>query len=189
MKSIAKGALGMTAAAIASSTAACSSSAAQPVAAGNATETSASADPTASAGGSTTGPGSTLPGTALSTFLLNVIKGDFTGACKVTAELKDNGTPAPSSPAACAAASTDAQVEAVFKKLQLAVSPRGAAVPIPVVRVERVRATGTSVTVMPSQITVDDRPLQAILAANPADGIESFPVRKIGKRWFVLSFL
>jgi hypothetical protein len=177
------------AAAIASSAAACSSSASQPIAASNATETSASADPTASAGGSTTGPGGASPDAALSTFLLNVIKGDFTGACKMTAELKDNGTLASSSPAACAAASSDAQVEAVFKKLQLAVSPHGALGAIPVVKVDGVTATGRSVTVMPSQITVGNRPLQTILAGNPADGIESFPVQKIGKRWYVLSFL
>lgn len=192
MKSIAMATLSVSAAAaISCSTAACSSSGSPPSTAGSATGTPASSGPAASAtqsapGGSTTG--ALLPGEALSRFLVNVIKGRFVGACRMTAELKNDGTLAPSNPANCAASSTNAQVKAVFTKLRKAVTPAGAVGAIPVVKVKGVSATGTSAAVMPNQITVDHTSLQDILSANPA-GITSFPVKKIGNRWYVVTFL
>lgn len=192
MKSIVMAALGVTAAAtISCSTAACSNSGSPQSTASSATGTPASSGPTASAtqsapGGTTTG--AILPGKALSRFLVNVIKGRFVGACRMVAELKNDGTLAPSNPANCAASSTNAQVKAVFAKLQKAVTPAGAVGVIPVVKVKGVSATGTSVTVMPNQITVGTTSLQDILSANPA-GITSFRVKKIGNRWYVVTFL
>ena len=179
------------AAAIACSVTACSSSGSEQNASNSATATSASSDPATSAtqsasSGGATGRGAALPGTALSLFLTSVTKGDFLGACKMTAAMKNDGTLAPSNAAACATVSTDPQVKAVFAKLEKAVTPVDGA---SVVKVDAVRATGTSVTVMPSQITIGDQSLQHILSVNPGSGITSFPVREIGRRWYVVSFL
>ena len=193
MKSIAMTALGVTAAAaIACSAAACSSSPRNGTS--SATGTSVSSGPTASAtesapGGSQTG--ALLPSTALSRFLVNVIKGHFVGACRVTAELKNDGTLAPANPANCAAASTNPQVKATFTKLRKSVTPADAtgAISAVKVKVNGVRATGTSVSVRPDQITVNNTSLQNILSANHAAGIVSFQIRKIGNRWYVLTFL
>ena len=195
MKSIATAALGVTAAAaIACSAAACSSSGSPRNATSSAAGTSASSGPTASAtesapGGSQTG--ALLPNTALSRFLENVIKGHFVGACRVTAELKNDGTLAPANPANCAAASTNPQVKATFTKLRKSVTPAGAtgAISAVKVKVNGVSATGTSVSVMPDQIIVNNTSLQNILSANHAAGIASFQIRKIGNRWYVVTFL
>jgi hypothetical protein len=194
MKSIAIVSLSVTAAAaIACSVTACSSSGSRQNASSSATATSESPDPTTSAtqsapGGGASDQGAALPGPALSTFLTSVAKDDFVGACKMAATMKNDGTLAPSNAAACATVSTDPQAKEVFAQLQKAVTPAGATTPL-VVKVSRLNATGTSVTVMPSQITVDNQSLQGILSADPGSSITSFPIHKIGGRWYVVSFL
>lgn len=182
--------------AIMCSVAACSSSGSQQKAVGSATFSSASTGPATSAsqstaGGSTTGQSVAHPGTALSTFLTNVVKGNFVGACNVTAELTNGGTLSPSAAGNCAAASTNAQVKAMFVTIQKAVTPAGADTAAPIVAVNGVSAAGESVTVMPNQITIDNQSLQGILSANHGSGaaITSFQVTKIGNLWYVVSFL
>jgi len=198
MKSIAMAGIGITAgAAIACCVAACSSAGSQQNAARSATASSASPGPATSAsqsaaGGGTTGGGAALPAAALSTFLTNVVEGDFVGACDVTAGLQNDGTLVPSNAANCAAASTDAQAKTTFAAIQKAVTPAGAVGAAPVVKVSGVSATGSSVKVMPNQITIDNQSLQGILAANrgsDAASIEFFQTVERDKRWYVVSFL
>jgi hypothetical protein len=198
MKSIAMVGIGITAgAAIACCVAACSSPGSQQNAARSATASSASPGPAtpasqSAAGGSTTGGGAALPAAALSTFLMNVVKGDFVDACDVTAGLQNERTLVPSNAANCAAASTNAQVKSTFAAIQKAVTPAGAVGATPVVKVRGVSATGPSVKVMPNQITIDNQSLQGILAANrgsDATPIESFQTVELDKRWYIVSFL
>jgi hypothetical protein len=201
MNSFAKTALGTASAVVvALSCAACSSSGHPANAADGAPGPSASdsapgATPAKPHHTSPTGPvngrGVATPDRALSTFLVDVIKGDFRGACRMTAELKNNGSLAPSRPANCAAASTNQQVMAVFRKLQKQFTPTGANPSTPSVAVSGVAAGNrTSVRVLPSQITIDGKSSQDVAAADPEQGgFTGFPVDKIGNRWYVVSFL
>lgn len=138
--------------------------------------------------GSTSG-GAASPEIAISTYLTDVIEGNFRGACLMMGLPADDGAPPqPRGQTVCANEARDPQIRAAVMGIAKTVTPADAVKATTTVAVHRLPAAGTSVTASDTQVTVDGRPLHDVVAANTrgAESTVSFQAVRISDRWFVL---
>jgi hypothetical protein len=146
--------------------------------------TSANADPGNNGGAAS-------PEVALSSYLTDVVKDDFPGACMMMGLPPDDGLPAqPRGQALCATAASDPQARAVVMDIAKTITPANTNAATTKVVVTGVTGTGASVEVADTQVTIDGRSLHDIAATNSkgAKSTVSFQVDQIGGLWYVIDY-
>ena len=149
--------------------------------------------PSTGAPGPTFG-GAPFPDAALSGWMVDLVKGDFPGACKYMGQKGKAGTP-PTAPtqALCSELASNKAGKDLLTGMQKTFTPSGAGKTSVAVVVTDLTPTGTTATATDTQVKLNGKLLRDVIIANskgiPAGkSTATFQLTEIGKLWYVTDF-